>query len=35
LRMRLDNRTARDSETFMGFPGPRRSFWVGVGWERP
>jgi vitamin B12 transporter len=35
LRARLDNLANRAYETFIGFPGPRRSFWVGVGWERP
>lgn len=34
LRAHLDNLANRAYETFIGFPGPRRSFWVGVGWER-
>jgi vitamin B12 transporter len=34
LRARLDNLANRAYETFIGFPGPRRSFWVGVGWQR-
>lgn len=35
LRARLDNLAGRDYETYVGFPGPGRSFWAGVGWERP
>ena len=34
LRARLDNLTDRSYETLIGFPGPGRSFWVGVGWDR-
>jgi vitamin B12 transporter len=33
LRGRVDNLTGRAYETFIGFPGPGRSFWVGVGWD--
>jgi outer membrane receptor protein involved in Fe transport len=35
LRARLDNLGDRDYETYIGFPGPGRSFWAGLGWERP
>jgi outer membrane cobalamin receptor len=35
LRARADNLTDRRYETLIGFPGPRRSFWAGIGWERP
>lgn len=35
LRARGDNLTDRSYETLIGFPGPGRSFWAGVGWERP
>jgi vitamin B12 transporter len=35
LRARLDNLANRAYETFIGFPGPKRSFWAGVGWARP
>jgi vitamin B12 transporter len=35
LRARLDNLADRSYETFIGFPGPGRSFWVGLGWDRP
>jgi vitamin B12 transporter len=34
VRARLDNLTDRTYETLVGFPGPRRAVWVGVGWER-
>ncbi len=34
LRARLDNLADRSYETLIGFPGPGRSFWVGVGWDR-
>jgi outer membrane cobalamin receptor len=34
LRARFDNVTDRSYETFIGFPGPGRSFWVGLGWDR-
>jgi len=34
LRARLDNLTDRSYETLIGFPGPGRSFWVGIGWDR-
>ncbi len=35
LRLRADNLTDRRYETLIGFPGPPRAFWAGVGWERP
>ena len=35
LRARLDNLADRSYETRIGFPGPGRSFWVGLGWDRP
>jgi outer membrane cobalamin receptor len=35
LRTRMDNLSDRSYETFIGFPGPGRSFWVGLGWDRP
>jgi vitamin B12 transporter len=35
LRARAENLTNRRYETLIGFPGPGRSFWAGVGWERP
>ena len=35
LRARLDNLADRSYETRIGFPGPGRSFWAGLGWERP
>lgn len=35
LRTRLDNLTDRSYETLIGFSGPGRSFWVGLGWDRP
>ena len=35
LRARADNLTGRRYETMIGFPGPGRSFWAGIGWERP
>ena len=34
LRARGDNLTDRHYETLIGFPGPRRSFWAGIGWQR-
>ena len=34
LRARADNLTNRRYETLIGFPGPGRSFWAGVAWER-
>ena len=33
LRARADNLTDRSYETQIGFPGPGRSFWAGVGWD--
>ena len=35
LRARADNLTDRSYETQIGFPGPGRSIWAGLGWERP
>jgi outer membrane cobalamin receptor len=35
LRARLDNLADRSYETLIGFPGPGRSFWAGLGWDRP
>jgi outer membrane cobalamin receptor len=35
LRGRMDNVADRSYETFIGFPGPGRSYWIGLGWERP
>jgi vitamin B12 transporter len=35
LRARADNLTNSRYETLIGFPGPSRSFWAGVGWDRP
>jgi vitamin B12 transporter len=32
---RIDNLLDAEYETLIGFPGPRRSAWVGIGWERP
>jgi len=34
LRARGDNLTNRRYETFIGFPGPSRSLWAGVGYDR-
>ena len=34
LRARGDNLTDRRYETFIGFPGPSRSLWAGVGYDR-
>ncbi|HXY40384.1 MAG TPA: TonB-dependent receptor [Vicinamibacteria bacterium] len=34
LRARGDNLTNRRYETFIGFPGPSRSFWAGIGYDR-
>jgi vitamin B12 transporter len=34
LRARADNLTDRSYETQIGFPGPGRSFWAGLGWQR-
>ena len=30
----LDNLTGTSYETYIGFPGPGRAFWVGLGWDR-
>jgi outer membrane cobalamin receptor len=35
LRARLDNLADRAYETLIGFPGPGRSLWAGLGWDRP
>jgi vitamin B12 transporter len=35
LRARADNLADRSYETLIGFPGPGRSLWAGLGWERP
>jgi vitamin B12 transporter len=35
VRARLDNLADRSYETLIGFPGPARSFWIGLGWEHP
>ena len=35
IRTRLDNLANRAYETYIGFPGPRRSFWAGLGWQKP
>jgi outer membrane cobalamin receptor len=35
LRARADNLSNRAYETFVGFPGPRRAFWLGLDWRRP
>jgi outer membrane cobalamin receptor len=35
LRARADNLTNRRYETLIGFSGPGRSFWAGIGWNRP
>jgi vitamin B12 transporter len=34
LRTRLDNLADLGYETLIGFPGPGRSIWIGVGWDR-
>ena len=34
LRARVDNLGDRAYATLIGFPGPKRSFWVGLGWKR-
>jgi vitamin B12 transporter len=34
IRARLDNLTDRVYETLIGFPGPRRGFWLGLAWHR-
>jgi vitamin B12 transporter len=34
LRSRIDNLADRGYETLIGFPGPGRAVWVGLGWER-
>ena len=34
VRARADNLTGTSYETYIGFPGPGRAFWVGLGWDR-
>jgi vitamin B12 transporter len=34
IRTRLDNLTDRVYETYIGFPGPKRGFWLGLSWQR-
>ena len=34
VRTRIDNLADRSHETLIGFPGPGRAVWVGLGWER-
>ena len=34
VRARLDNLSDRGYESLIGFPGPPRSFWIGLGWDR-
>lgn len=34
IRARADNLTDASYETYIGFPGPGRAFWVGLGWDR-
>jgi outer membrane cobalamin receptor len=34
VRARADNVTDASYETYIGFPGPGRAFWVGLGWDR-
>jgi len=34
VRTRIDNLADRTYETLIGFPGPGRAVWVGLGWER-
>jgi vitamin B12 transporter len=34
IRARADNLTNTSYETYIGFPGPGRAFWVGLGWDR-
>jgi outer membrane cobalamin receptor len=34
IRARVDNLTGTSYETYIGFPGPGRGFWVGLGWDR-
>jgi glucuronate isomerase len=34
VRLRAENLAGRAYETFVGFPGPGRSLWAGLGWER-
>jgi vitamin B12 transporter len=34
VRARIDNLTDRSYETLIGFPGPGRAAWVGLGWDR-
>ena len=34
VRARIDNLADRSYETLVGFPGPERAVWVGLGWDR-
>jgi outer membrane cobalamin receptor len=34
VRARIDNLTDRSYETLIGFPGPGRAAWMGLGWDR-
>ncbi|MGE5125129.1 MAG: TonB-dependent receptor plug domain-containing protein [Betaproteobacteria bacterium] len=34
VRARVDNLAGRRYETLIGFPGPGRSFWAGIGWDK-
>jgi vitamin B12 transporter len=34
VRARIDNLADRSHETLIGFPGPGRAVWVGLGWDR-
>jgi outer membrane cobalamin receptor len=34
VRARADNLTGTSYETYIGFPGSGRAFWVGLGWDR-
>ena len=34
IRARADNLSDASYETYIGFPGPGRAFWVGLGWDR-
>jgi vitamin B12 transporter len=34
VRARADNLTGTTYETYIGFPGPGRAFWAGLGWDR-
>jgi len=34
VRARIDNLANRTYETLVGFPGPERAVWAGLGWDR-